>query len=149
MAGLAFGLLNAFVRPVIVMFTGRLLIRTFGLFLIVINAILLWILAWLFQWQVESPLWLLFGGLVIGLLLALLDALFGLHRPLLSETDESSRLWRVLIRFSGNRSNQLVANLRLQQVYDIIYRFALEIGLDRVPIVGDHPRTGWQGDLQE
>ena len=42
----------------------------------------------------------------------------------------------MLIRFSGNRSNQLVANLRLQQVYDIIYRFALEIGLDRVPIVG-------------
>ena len=41
----------------------------------------------------------------------------------------------MLIRFSGNRSNQLVANLRLQQVYDIIYRFVLEIGLDRVPII--------------
>ncbi len=30
--GFVYGLLNAFVRPFIVMFTGRLLIRTFGLF---------------------------------------------------------------------------------------------------------------------
>ena len=36
--GGVFGLLNAFIRPLIVLFTGRLLIRTLGLFLIVIIA---------------------------------------------------------------------------------------------------------------
>ena len=44
--------------------------------------LLLFLLSWIFGWQVQSALWLLWGGLVIGLALALLDALFGLNRPL-------------------------------------------------------------------
>ncbi len=52
--GGVYGLLNAFIRPVIVLFTGRLLIRSLGLFLIIINAVLLFLLAWLFGWQVDS-----------------------------------------------------------------------------------------------
>lgn len=133
--GGAYGLLNAFIRPVIVLFTGRLLIRSLGLFLIIINAILLFLLSWLFGWQVASVLWLLWGGLVIGLATALLDALFGLNRPLFKETEESNRLWGWAIKVSGNRSNQLIANLRLQVVYDTLYRYLLEIALDRVPII--------------
>ncbi|MFN8466667.1 MAG: AarF/UbiB family protein [Caldilineaceae bacterium] len=133
--GGVYGLLNAFIRPVIVLFTGRLLIRSLGLFLIIINAILLFLLAWLFGWQVDSVFWLLWGGLVIGLATALLDALFGLNRPLFKESKETSRLWSWAIKVSGNRSNQLIANLRLQVVYDTLYRYLLEIALDRVPII--------------
>jgi ubiquinone biosynthesis protein len=143
--GVVFGLLNAFIRPLIVLFTGRLLIRSLGLFLIVINAILLWLLSWLFNWTVDSVLWLLWGGLVVGVILALLDALFGINRPLLKDADENSRMWNTVVRFSGNRSNQLIANMRLQQVYDIIYRYAMEIGLDRVPIVGSV--RAWAGRI--
>ena len=91
--GGVYGLLNAFIRPVIVLFTGRLLIRSLGLFLIVINAILLFVLAWVFGWTVDSVFWLLWGGLVIGIGTALLDALFGLNRPLFKESKETSRLW--------------------------------------------------------
>lgn len=134
--GVVYGLLNSFVRPIIVMFTGRLLIRTLGLFLIVINAALLFVLSWIFHWQVDSIVWLLWGGLLVGVLVALLDALFGLNRPLLKGEDEDSRLWDTAIRFAGNRSNQITTNLRLQVVYDTIYRYLLEIGLDRVPIIG-------------
>ena len=133
--GGVYGLLNAFIRPVIVLFTGRLLIRSLGLFLIIINAILLFLLAWLFGWKVDSVFWLLWGGLVIGLATALLDALFGLNRPLFKESKETSRLWSWAIKVSGNRSNQLIANLRLQVVYDTLYRYLLEIALDRVPII--------------
>lgn len=134
--GLVYGLLNAFIRPLIVLLTGRLLIRTLGLFLIVINAILLFIMAWLFGWQVNSVVWLLWGGLLIGVILAVLDAIFGLNRPLLKESEENSRLWNIVIKFSGNHSNQIIANLRLQQVYDTIYRYMMEILLDRMPIIG-------------
>ena len=133
--GGVYGLLNAFIRPVIVLFTGRLLIRSLGLFLIIINAILLFLLAWVFGWQVDSVFWLLWGGLVIGLATALLDALFGLNRPLFKESKETSKLWSWAIKVSGNRSNQLIANLRLQVVYDTLYRYLLEIALDRVPII--------------
>ncbi|MBK8048495.1 MAG: phage holin family protein [Anaerolineales bacterium] len=134
--GLVFGLLNAFIRPVIVLFTGRLIIRTLGLFLIVINAILLWLLAWIFRWQVDTAIWLLWGGLVVGILMAVMDALFGLNRPLIKDNAENSRIWNVMIKLSGNRSNTLIANLRLQQVYDIIYSYGSAILLDRVPVVG-------------
>ncbi len=133
--GAAYGLLNAIIRPLIVMFTGRLLIRSLGLFLIVINAILLWLLTAIFQWRVDSALWLLWGGALIGVGLAVFDALLGLNRPLLREADESSKLWNRAIKLSGDRSNQLIANLRLQVVYDILYRYLLEIALDRVPVV--------------
>lgn len=133
--GVVFGLLNAFIRPAIVLLTGRLLIRSLGIFLIVINAFLLFFLSWIFGWQVASAVWLLWGGLVIGVVLAVLDALFGLNRPLLKDSHEKSRLWSLLIKVSGNRSNQLIANLRLQQVYDIIYRYLMEILLDRAPVI--------------
>lgn len=135
LVGASYGLLNAFIRPLIVMFTGRLLIRSLGLFMIIINAILLGLLTFIFQWRVDSAVWLLWGGALIGIGLALLDALIGLNRPLLRESDESSKLWNRAIKLSGDRSNQLIANLRLQVVYDILYRYLLEIGLDRVPVV--------------
>jgi ubiquinone biosynthesis protein len=144
LAGLVFGLLNVFLRPVLVLFTGRLIIRSFGLFVIVINAILLAVLAWLGNWQVANVFTLLFGGLVIGVVLALLDALLGVNRPFLRDADEQPRLWRFLVRLSGNRSNQLIANLRFQQVYDLIYRYLLEIGLDRLPFVA--PIRQWVGE---
>ncbi len=47
----------------------------------------------------------------------------------------SSQALELPIKLSGNRSNQLIANLRLQVVYDMLYRYLLEIALDRVPIV--------------
>ena len=143
LAGLVFGVLNIFLRPLIVLFTGRLIIRSFGLFVVVINAILLAVVAWLDNWQVASVFTLLVGGFVIGVVLALLDALLGINRPFIKNADEHSRVWSILIKLSGNRSNQLIANLRFQQVYDLIYSYVLEIGLDRVPFVGT--LRGWVG----
>ncbi len=134
-AGLVFGVLNVFLRPLIVLFTGSLIIRTFGLFVIVINAVLLTILAQLMGWTSGSLVQALFAGLLIGIVLAVLDALLGINRPFIKDADETSALWNFLIRLSGNRSNQLIANLRFQQVYDLLYQYLLEIGLDRVPFV--------------
>ena len=143
LAGLVFGVLNVFLRPLIVLFTGRLIIRSFGLFVVVINAILLAVVAWLDNWQVATIFTLLVGGLVIGVVLALLDALLGINRPFIRYADEHHWAWGFLLKLSGNRSNQLIANLRFQQVYDLLYSYLLEIGLDRVPFVG--ALRGWVG----
>lgn len=135
-AGFLFGVLNAFLRPFIVLFTGKLIIRSFGLFIVVINAILLAVLAWILDWQIDNVISILFAGFVIGVVLAVLDAIFGINRPLIKDADEYSGIWNLLIKYSGNRSNQLITNLRFQQVYDLIYQYAMEIALDRVPFVG-------------
>lgn len=42
---LVFGLVNALVRPIMVFLTFPLTILTFGLFLLVINALMLWLMA--------------------------------------------------------------------------------------------------------
>lgn len=45
LGALVLGLVNAFVRPVMVLLTLPLTVLTFGLFLLVINAIVLWLVA--------------------------------------------------------------------------------------------------------
>ena len=141
LTGVIFGLLNTFLRPIIVLFTGRLVIRSLGFFLVVIYAIILAILAWLFQWNISSVVVLLWGGFVVGMTLALLDALFGVSRPLIGQVTEESIWWKRLLKFSGNRSNRLIVNLRFQQLYDLIFRYLTEIGLDQVPVIA--PMREW------
>lgn len=43
--GILFGLINAFIRPIVLLLTARLVVRTMGLFAIVINTFLFWLLA--------------------------------------------------------------------------------------------------------
>lgn len=136
LVGLIFGILNSVLRPLLVLFTGRWVIRSLGIFLAIIYAILLAILAWLFKWEVASLITLIWGGLVIGVILALLDALFGISRPFIGQVNEQSALWKRLIKFFGNRANQLIVNMRLQQLSDLVFRYGTEIALDQMPVVG-------------
>ena len=45
LGALVLGLVNAFVRPVMILLTLPLTILTFGLFLLVVNALMLWLVA--------------------------------------------------------------------------------------------------------
>jgi putative membrane protein len=45
LGALALGLVNAFVRPVMVLLTLPFTVLTFGLFLLVVNALMLWLVA--------------------------------------------------------------------------------------------------------
>ena len=45
LGALALGLVNAFVRPLMVLLTLPLTVLTFGLFLLVVNALMLWLVA--------------------------------------------------------------------------------------------------------
>jgi putative membrane protein len=72
------GLVNAFVRPLMVVLTFPLTILTFGLFLLVINALMLWLVASLvpgIRVQGFGPA--LLGSLVLTLLNLAVTALVG------------------------------------------------------------------------
>jgi putative membrane protein len=73
-AALVLGLVNAIVRPLMILLTLPLTILTLGLFLLVINALMLWLVAALVPgFQVRS-----FGAAFIGsVLLTLLNLLIG------------------------------------------------------------------------
>ena len=51
-AGAVLGILNTFVKPFLKIFALPFVIVTMGLFLVIVNSVLLWILKWIF----ENPL---------------------------------------------------------------------------------------------
>ena len=62
------GLLNAIVRPILFILTLPLTIVTLGLFLIVLNALMLEITAWLVPgFRIDTFGWAIVGAIVLGL----------------------------------------------------------------------------------
>jgi putative membrane protein len=77
-AALVLGLVNAFVRPVMVLLTMPLTIVTFGLFLFVVNALVLWLVAALVPgFRVQGFGAALLGSLVLTLLNVAVGVLLG------------------------------------------------------------------------
>lgn len=68
-AALILGLLNAIVRPILFVLTLPLTIITLGLFLIVLNAVILELAAWLVPGlRIDSFGWACVGAIVLGLI---------------------------------------------------------------------------------
>lgn len=83
-AGLLFGVLNTLVRPILQFIMFRFLFISFGLVLIVINVLLLWLLGRLTPgWFIADGLWaLLVAAVLVGVIGTLVEALFGLRPPI-------------------------------------------------------------------
>jgi putative membrane protein len=78
LATLVLGLLNTFVRPVLLLLSLPLVILSLGLFTIVINAFLLYLVGELFQtFHVDSFGAALLGALIISIISILLNSLTG------------------------------------------------------------------------
>jgi len=77
---LIFGLVNAALKPVLVVFSCPLVVLTFGLFLLVINGAMLLVTAWLSDlfnlgFAVENLGWGILGSIVISLISLILTSL--------------------------------------------------------------------------
>jgi putative membrane protein len=64
-AALLLGIVNAIVRPVVVILTLPLTILTLGLFLLIINAAMLSFVAWLLDGMTVSGFWSAFFGAIV------------------------------------------------------------------------------------
>jgi len=86
-----FGLLNAFLKPLLQIIMLPLIFVSYGLVVVLINTVLLWTLAWIFteRFQVQHILWAFVGGLVCGMLEGLLQNLFGLTPPIVEGGPEA------------------------------------------------------------
>jgi len=78
-ASLVLGILNAFVRPIMMLMALPLLIFTLGLFTLIINACLLYLVHWLMgvHFQIDNFWWALLGAVVISVVSVLLNILTG------------------------------------------------------------------------
>ena len=79
LASLLLGILNAFVRPILMLIALPLLIFTLGLFTLVINALLLYFVGQLLQpsFQVDSFRYAFLGALIISVISIALNVLTG------------------------------------------------------------------------
>jgi putative membrane protein len=83
---LVLGLINAIIKPVLQFLTLSFLFVTYGFVLILINAVVLILLARLFQSYQLASIWVaLLGGALIGLISSFLESLFGVAPPILPE----------------------------------------------------------------
>lgn len=79
---LVFGVVNAVVRPVLLVLTCPLVVLTLGLFIFVLNAFLLWLTSELsgalgLDFRVDGFWAALVGGLIIGIVSTLLNLFVG------------------------------------------------------------------------
>jgi putative membrane protein len=84
---LILGVLNAFVKPIIQFLTLRFIFITFGLMVVIINAIILLLLSWLLpnMFVVDRFIWALVGGAFMGFIAGFLENLLGLQVPIFPE----------------------------------------------------------------
>lgn len=85
LVALVFGLVNALVRPLLLTLTCPLIVLTLGIFVLVVNALMLWLTAALadalgFAFYVTGFWPALFGAIVISIISTLLNLFVG--RPL-------------------------------------------------------------------
>ena len=77
-ASLVLGILNAFIRPLVMLLALPLLIFTLGLFMLVINALMLWFDGYVMAGFQVADFWSAFcGALVIGIVSLVLNILTG------------------------------------------------------------------------
>jgi len=131
-------LVNRFARPVLVAFTGRLLFSTMGFFVVIINAIAIYITAFIAPIKIATVaeptlLWIIVAAALYTALSTVMDAVLGLNRPDLG-ADRTRGIWGFLERLPTPRRNVILENLRLQQVYNAIYTTSLDIALADTPI---------------
>jgi ubiquinone biosynthesis protein len=136
--GVLVALFESFVKPIIVALTGRLLIWSAGLFIVVVNALVLWLVGRFspLTLEVAEPtlLWLLLLAALYTILSSVLDAVFGLNRPSVDAAERGQSIWRILDALPTPRRNAVLENLRMQQVYDTVYRYGLDAALEGTPL---------------
>jgi putative membrane protein len=77
LAALVLGLANALLRPLLIFFTLPLVLLSLGLFIVVINACLLYFVAWVVPgFHVGGFLWTLLAAVVISVVSFVLNRLF-------------------------------------------------------------------------
>jgi ubiquinone biosynthesis protein len=141
--GVLITLFYAVLRPVIVILTGRLLLWSLGLFQVVVVAIVLWVVGRISPLHVTvadpSIVWLLVISAVFGVIRMVLGAILGMAGPS-AQSEVGGRIWSLLDRLPTPRRSAFIENLRLQQVYDTLYGYGIDILLEDTPLA---PIRAW------
>ena len=129
---------NWLLWPVVLFFTGRLVVWSFGLLLIAGNALLFYITVideGRAGIRTDDPelLWCVLGGMSMAFWLVFLEGITGLDSPLKTRSQSRSRYWQLLKKLSFGGRNYFAENLRIAQSLEIITMYLKDIAFDISP----------------
>ena len=143
---LLFAVVDAVLRPILMIASGRLLLRTMGGFLIVVNVLVILFVDWLagnaITFAAPRLLWAVVTAILFTLVDSAIEIVVGVDRPSIDITDRDRIIWRLLDRMPTPRRSRIIENIRLVQVWDTISRFGFEI------VVGGGVLSGVRGWAQ-
>lgn len=83
LAGLVFGLVNTFIKPILVILTLPITLITLGLFILVLNTLILFFVGWLVPGFDVGSFWqVLFAALCVSIVSMILNAVFRRTTPM-------------------------------------------------------------------
>jgi putative membrane protein len=84
---LVLGILNATLKPIIQFFTLPFIFVSYGLIIVLINSLMIWMLSWIFPGflAVDSLFWALVAGALYGIISVFLESLCGLGEPIVPD----------------------------------------------------------------
>jgi ubiquinone biosynthesis protein len=124
-----FGVLSAFVRPVLEFLLLPYLLQSLGLVLVLIDAALLAALALTPELQINGILALAFGAVIFTAAGLLVDSLLGLTPPVVDDASARAERGDRLIRIAA-----ISERLRLMQVYGLLTQYVVDVAFDWWPL---------------
>jgi putative membrane protein len=75
-AGLILAVINAVIRPIVVLLSLPAILLSLGLFMIIVNGFMVWLASWLYDpLHVDNFWWAILAGVIIGLVNYLVTAI--------------------------------------------------------------------------
>jgi ubiquinone biosynthesis protein len=129
--GAIYALIDRFVKPMMQALSGRYIVWTLGISILVVNILTFWlfIVVTPVQWFVSSPRWLTisFAGLIVTILGVVMDALTGVNQPKVEKDDPDKAYWRRVEKLPIIRDSQLIESVRVSQIYNKLFIFATDV----------------------
>lgn len=137
---------RSMVWPIFLVLSGRVVLWTFGLFIVIINIAVFLIFAVVGAGvlsdeptiSISDPWWfnLTMAGIVLAFWTVLLESITGIDSPLKQAPQESRKYWRILGRLAFGQRNVFAENLRVAQLLDLASRYLRDIVTDSSPLGG-------------
>ena len=131
--GIGFWISTALLWPLMLVLSGRIIIWTFGFFLITINGIVFYLSHRFWEAiEVGQPtyIWIAVGAILFTLSRTALEMVTGLDSPRAIQEQRRHTYWRFLSHLSIGHRNVFVENLRIAQLLDTSVRYLKQIAMD-------------------
>lgn len=143
LTGAVFAVVHWLLTPIVMLFAGGVVLWSFGLLMIGVNALTLWVSINFFDSGpndellvvLDSPIILrvVVAATILTALLFFLEGVTGLDSPLRDRKNSNRRYWRILNRLTFGGRNFLVENIRFATAMDTLLRYLRDMLFDGSP----------------